>query len=109
MTLLGNSKIKLGNIPSESKFTLGFAISQQSHLSRPPPIMNFTDQDRQGFVTLGASFGSIAMGRQMLRCPQHDRTGLDWEKSLLASLCLILLSTSITAPLHFGEPCKTEL
>jgi hypothetical protein len=22
------------------------------------------------------------MGRQMLRCAQHDRTGFDWEKSL---------------------------
>src|SRR6266568_8316108 len=42
MTLLGNSKIKLGNIPSEPKFTLGFAISQQSHLSRPgcPTILS---------------------------------------------------------------------
>jgi len=45
------------------------------------PIMKFTDQDRQCFVTLSASFGSIAMGRQMLRCAQHDRTGFDWEKS----------------------------
>ena len=53
-------------------------------LSRPLPIMSFNDQDRQGFVTLSASFGSIAMGREMLRCPQHDRTGFDWEKSLSA-------------------------
>jgi len=41
-------------------------------------IMNFPDQDRQCFVTLSASFGSLAIGREMLRCAQHDRTGFDW-------------------------------
>jgi hypothetical protein len=45
--------------------------------------MNFTDQDRQCFVTLSASFRSISMGRQMLSAAKHDRTGFDWEKSSL--------------------------
>src|SRR6266568_345929 len=59
----------------------GQPIVDKNELICDWPIMNFPDQDRQCFVTLSASFGSIAMGRQMLRCAQHDRTGFDWEKS----------------------------
>jgi len=33
------------------------------------------------------SEGSIAIGREMLRCAQHDRTGFDWEKSSSAVGC----------------------
>ena len=32
-------------------------ISQQSHLSRPPPIMSFNKQDRSGVVTLSEAKG----------------------------------------------------
>ena len=38
-------------------------------------IMNFTNQDRSCVVTPPRSEGSLSMGREMLRCAQHDRTG----------------------------------
>jgi len=39
--------------------------------------MKFTKQDRHSIVTLSAANGegSGSLGREMLRCAQHDRAG----------------------------------
>ena len=54
-----------------SLFTCPYRISQQSHSSRPAPIMNFHDQSRSCHPE--RSEGSVRPSRQTLRSAQGDQ------------------------------------
>jgi hypothetical protein len=64
-----------------------YKISQQSHSSRPPPIMNFHHQNRstekQSDLACHAerSEESASGAAEILRCAQHDMAHLVRESS----------------------------
>jgi hypothetical protein len=51
-------------------------IIKETYMRRRPPMMNVNKQDREGSVTPPRSEGSLAMDCEMLRCAQHDNSGV---------------------------------